>query len=237
MKTKVVPNLIFNSWTVLSRAGNAPSGVRTWNCRCSCGTEAVVTSSALLQGRSKQCRPCANQHKASQLVGQTFGAWTVIQRMPNDPTMPHTQWLCRCSCGTERIIPATNLKQSNSLGCLRCAQANRSAIHPINVAFSHVKCNALKRRLSFNVTKEQVYEIMQQQNFKCALTGIELTLNCKDKYYKGCNASLDRIDSNRGYELNNVQWVYKPINNMKWKLPQDEFIRLCRLVVANSSQR
>lgn len=232
MKTKVVSNSTSGSWTILSRNGNAPSGHTTWNCRCICGTEAVLKSNAFR--RSKQCRNCANEQKASQLVGQTFGASTVIKRMPNDPAMPHTQWLCRCSCGTERTIPATNLKQSSSLGCLRCAQANRSAVHPINVAFSHVKCSALKRKLSFNVTKEQAYEVMQRQNFKCALTGIELTLNCKDRYFAGCNASLDRIDSNRGYELDNIQWVYKPINNMKWKLPQNEFIRLCRLVSATA---
>ena len=54
----------------------------------------------------------------------------------------------------------------------------------------------------------------------------------KREGYVACIKSL-----NRGYELNNVQWVYKPINNRKWKLPQDEFTRLCRLVVANSSQR
>jgi hypothetical protein len=152
--------------------------------------------------------------------------------MPNVPNQPHAQWLCRCSCGAERVLPATNLQRGKTLQCKQCSAKQREAKHPINVAFSHVKGNALSRNIPFNLTKEQAYEVMQKQNFKCSLTGIELTLNCKDRYFHGCNASLDRIDSSQGYEIGNVQWVYKPINNMKWKLPQDEFIRLCRLVVA-----
>ena len=42
--------------------------------------------------------------------------------------------------------------------------------------------------------------------------------------------SIDRIDSNIGYELGNIQWVDKRINMMKGSLSNGEFINLCTLV-------
>ena len=43
-------------------------------------------------------------------------------------------------------------------------------------------------------------------------------------------ASLDRIDSSKGYVKDNVQWVHKDINRMKWNFPQDKFVKLCSFV-------
>lgn len=33
----------------------------------------------------------------------------------------------------------------------------------------------------------------------------------------------------------NVQFVYKDINFMKWSLPEDRFLSLCRAVVENAN--
>lgn len=41
------------------------------------------------------------------------------------------------------------------------------------------------------------------------------------------NLSVDRIDSNKGYEPDNIQLVDKRINMMKQSLSNDEFIELC----------
>ena len=47
---------------------------------------------------------------------------------------------------------------------------------------------------------------------------------------------LDRIDSKKGYVPGNVQWVYKPVNMMKWKLSQKEFIHICHLVTEYNAE-
>ena len=46
-------------------------------------------------------------------------------------------------------------------------------------------------------------------------------------------ASLDRIDSKKGYTIDNVQWVYKKINMMKQNYDQKEFVNLCCLIAEN----
>ena len=43
-------------------------------------------------------------------------------------------------------------------------------------------------------------------------------------------ASLDRIDSSKGYIKGNVQWVHKEFNKMKLDLLDKEFIDICKLV-------
>ena len=48
-------------------------------------------------------------------------------------------------------------------------------------------------------------------------------------------ASLDRIDSNKGYVTDNIQWVHKDINYMKSDLDEQQFIHYCRLVVQRQS--
>jgi len=48
-------------------------------------------------------------------------------------------------------------------------------------------------------------------------------------------ASLDRIDSSKGYIEGNVQWVHRKINMMKQSYTQEEFIELCQAVVRNNT--
>jgi hypothetical protein len=48
--------------------------------------------------------------------------------------------------------------------------------------------------------------------------------------WRKATASLDRIDSSKGYTIENVQWVHAIINNMKWDMPQSEFLSFCYAV-------
>lgn len=44
------------------------------------------------------------------------------------------------------------------------------------------------------------------------MTGLPIYL-----HYKNRTASLDRIDDKQGYTINNVQFIHKDINYMKWQ--------------------
>jgi hypothetical protein len=95
--------------------------------------------------------------------------------------------------------------------------------------FSLIRGSAEKRKLIFKITIEEVWNLFLKQNRKCALTGLELVFG---NYKKGeeRTASLDRIDSSIGYEINNLQWVHKNINRMKLWHSNNQFIEYCRLV-------
>ncbi len=54
------------------------------------------------------------------LAGKAFGHWTVLSRSSSTPSGA-IRWLCRCKCGTERLIVATELQsgRTRSCGCSR----------------------------------------------------------------------------------------------------------------------
>ena len=56
-----------------------------------------------------------------------------------------------------------------------------------------------------------------------------------DKELKTGTASLDRIDSSKGYIQGNIQWVHKRINQMKWDSEENDFINWCKLVANHCS--
>jgi hypothetical protein len=47
-------------------------------------------------------------------------------------------------------------------------------------------------------------------------------------------ASLDRIDSSKGYVIDNVQWLHRDINMMKQRFSQEYFINICKHIAENN---
>ncbi len=124
------------------------------------------------------------------------------------------------------------IHSDNNVQCLFCAaewQMNQRRRNPLRFIYRDAKKHALYHKRSFNIELEYLHHVMEKQNNLCALTGIE---------FNDINApSIDRIDSNIGYEKENIQFVQIKINIMKSNLDQKEFIRLCEEVVAYSEAR
>jgi hypothetical protein len=64
-----------------------------------------------------------------------------------------------------------------------------------------------------------------QQNKICPYTGEQLSFGSA-KFSKDRTASLDRIDSSKGYISGNAQWVKKEVNFMKQNYSEDKFLGL-----------
>jgi len=87
--------------------------------------------------------------------------------------------------------------------------------------------SAHKRLIPVTITRDYAFQLFISQQQKCALSGQEIFLSEKEK---NTTASLDRIDSNQGYEIGNVQWVHKDLNIMKNQISEQEFKQFCKLV-------
>lgn len=65
------------------------------------------------------------------MIGQRFGRWVVIEQAERPEYIAATAafYLCRCDCGTERVLNGRSLRtgDSRSCGCLR-ADLNRERI-------------------------------------------------------------------------------------------------------------
>ena len=82
-------------------------GKSKWLCRCLCGSpnclkEKIIASYSLIAGRTKSCGAKTTRFK--DLTGQHFGDLEVITYIGNK------KWLCRCSCGNEKVIHTNTLK-------------------------------------------------------------------------------------------------------------------------------
>ena len=100
-----------------------------------------------------------------------------------------------------------------------------------------LRIRARNRKLAYNLSGEYLWELFLKQDRKCALSGQELFFpkawGVRSK--TDITASLDRIDSTKGYIVGNVQWVHKTINVMKMDMSDSEFINICKMVANNDN--
>ncbi len=82
---------------------------------------------------------------------------------------------------------------------------------------------------------EQAWNVFVSQDGICALSGRKLTFGTRKRAWQ-MTASLDRIDSSRGYEMDNIQWIHKRLQFMKNNLTDDEFVGWCRDIVDHQAK-
>lgn len=81
--------------------------------------------------------------------------------------------------------------------------------------------------MEFTVTKEQILEKWESQGRKCALSGLDIGWAPIGRVH---SISLDRIDNDLGYTVDNIQLLHKDINMMKHAFLQVYFVNLCRMI-------
>lgn len=94
--------------------------------------------------------------------------------------------------------------------------------------WSKIVGGARARSIAVDIDIVQAESLFESQGGLCKLSGVPITFD----YPR--TASLDRIDSGKGYEIDNVQWVHTAINLMKRDFPERQFVRWCELIVAQS---
>jgi len=86
------------------------------------------------------------------------------------------------------------------------------------------------------ITEEYIQALWVKQTGCCALTGIPMTFT-RGVGAVSTNVSIDRIDSNRDYEPNNIQLVCHQANIIKNKLTESELLLWCSRVVAHLTSK
>jgi hypothetical protein len=170
-------------------------------------------------------------------IGKKFGKLTVISLSHIHENASH--WDVICECGTKKVVQGSSLAKGNivSCGCWNRERLWKGCGELSKTYWSKLIGGAKKRNLSFDITIEQAWELFEAQNRKCALSNLDISF--ARSYSRNIylledekqTASLDRIDSNRGYSLDNVQWVHVILNRMKSNLQPQDFVNWCQKVV------
>ena len=179
---------------------------------------------------------CNRDYNLKILTGQRFKQLIVLYRVVNNKSYD-AKWKCKCDCGKFCMVLSSVLIRGDTLSC-GCYGRNKRYKGYEDLSglyWRSLKSKAKQRNLKFVITIKQAWQQFIKQNKKCALSGrvIRLIRNY-GKYRCLQTASLDRINSNKGYTVNNIQWLHKKVNIMKNCYTEKEFISFCRDIVAVS---
>jgi hypothetical protein len=178
--------------------------------------------------------------KFIDLTGQRFGKLLVIKRGPNKTK--HSKWICKCNCGNEVNVFGFSLKSGGSLSC-GCNSRKITSNHPHWTGYGPISgCywgrllgSAKVRNIQVEITIQDALKLFYHQDRKCKLSGLDIQFSIDDKTRVSYQtASLDRIDSNLGYTVDNVQWLHKSVQLMKNALLQEEFVYFCQRIADHS---
>lgn len=174
----------------------------------------------------------------TDLTNKKFGQWKVIKQDETNKKTHHSRWLCKCSCGKEKVLYARNLVRNHTISC-GCSRRKKmmSGCEDINSAyFTNFKKSALRRGYTFEITAEDVWYIYEQQNRKCAFSGLSVTFDKNTTHGKTITASIDRKNSNIGYIKDNIQIVHKCVNFLKRSMSDSELLFWSKLIYLNNKK-
>ena len=175
-------------------------------------------------------------------VGTTFNRLRVLKKIKVEgESLSH--YLCECDCGSIKTIPRNSLVtgHTQSCGCLNIERVfKKPGIRGLTRLWNICKYNAKTRNLSFELTFEQHNNIIEQSCFYCGKEPSDKNPYLKkdgfphkskkqrkqetiDRAWVKAN-TIDRIDSTKGYFMENCVPCCAQCNTAKMDYTQEEFI-------------
>lgn len=170
----------------------------------------------------------AKECKTRKRTGEKVGKLTLVEYMRVDG---RPGWRCLCDCGNEKLIKQIYLRTTKSCGCMVRVKGdmnqNWTGCGDVSGQIvSRYRGSARSRNIAFHLDEKDMWEQFMKQDRRCAFTGLLLTLSARSSG----TASLDRIDSSKGYVVDNIQWVHKWLNTMKNDLRESDMFGIMKAV-------
>ena len=169
-----------------------------------------------------------------KMIGKKFGMLTVMSHKSRCEG-----YICACDCGNTTVARAYRLKRGlhNSCGCVHYRKEQESPNYKglgtlSKTHWYNIEYGAKRRNLIFDISMEDAWNLFLKQNKKCAYTGWDIEFGSPYRNIK-TTASLDRIDSSKGYTIDNIQWLHKDVNYMKSNMCPKRFIEICKTITNN----
>lgn len=148
-------------------------------------------------------------------TGERYGMLTVIE-LTSQKYNRGWCWRCQCDCGNERIVPAGRLRKTRSCGCTKFYRQLPSGEAARNKILTAYQSGARKRGYDWNLSVDEFTDLTSQD---CHYCGYPPDYGKNTFRYNG----LDRLDNNKGYNLDNVVPCCWICNKAKGSLSYDEF--------------
>lgn len=218
---KDLTNMRFGSLIVIHRNGSTKRGLAKWSCKCDCGNIQDFISSNLLNGHSTRCKICAIKSSVKKRTGarRTPVSDDIKTQIVNEYCTGETPtslskkyhrsystivgWLCQWGVKKPHIFMS---KSGYSTA--------------FNMVYKRYKNSAKYRKLEFDISKTDFYNLTQQKCFYCGSNPNNKTVTATSEYtYNG----IDRKDNAIGYIKNNIVVCCGICNRAKHTLSIGDF--------------
>lgn len=218
----------------------AKSGFARWDCNCDCGSENfTAVSGDLKSGHVKSCG-CLHTDNKVDITNKEFGRWRAMEYVKSD-NRNNALWLCVCSCGSEKLVSATLLRQGRSKSC-GCLGKEVSS----GLLKTHGMTDTPEFK-SWSSAKGRCLNKNNQAYHAYGGAGIGMHEKWIDNFQDflehigpmpkdGIRYTIDRIDNSTGYLPGNVRWAThkEQMNNRSCNVYHE--IDGCRLTTAQLAE-
>lgn len=205
------------------------NGSHIWNAVCDCGNRFELASGRIK--RTKSCG-CKNKSVRTDWIGKSTRGFTVIKKT-EIRSNGYSVWEAKCDfCGRSKEFPSYYFKRGHcSCDCegWKNVWSEKVGRQPlpnhqshVNIIYNHYKRSAQERGLSFELTKEQVRGLIEQECCYCGQKPLVryTAVGCAGEYeWNG----IDRVDNTKGYTPENCVPCCKLCNFGKRDLTLAEF--------------
>jgi len=178
------------------------------------------------------------------LNGRQYGKLVVVKESGRD-SHGNVTWLCRCECGTEKVVGGDALRSSGTRSCGCATQKFRREAYAqkrkltgsrgtgFRQLINYYKHDARRRGFRWGLSEDQFAELTQKN---CQYCGAHPTQVCRPDMTPWVYNGVDRVDSTLGYEPGNTVPCCKTCNEMKLDRTVTEFLTHVQAIVTHTSQ-
>lgn len=169
---------------------------------------------------------------------------SIKRKIINNESIKQGYKLClKCNLEKEVLLFDKDKSQNDGLQsyckeCRRTISKNWASTLDgfIKKILSDLNIYCKKNHIINTLNLDNVKELYIKQNGLCKLTGLPLThlaYSNKDnnEISEFFNISIDRIEANKEFEINNIQLIGSMIKKMKGNMTNEKFIEFCKMVL------